>query len=76
MKIKNALSRSFLLLTMICCLCSCASDGKKAAKEVIKAARRGNAEQTKELIMKYGDTLEEQDYIDFYEELERTGILY
>lgn len=63
-----------LLFTLI--LCSCASDGKKAAQEVINAARRGNAEQTKELMIKYGDTLEGQDYLDFCEELERAGILY
>lgn len=63
-------------LSALLLLSSCASDGKKAAQEVINAARRGNAEQTKELIIKYGDTLEGQDYMDFYEELERAGILY
>lgn len=75
MKTKNTLSRSILLLTMICCLCSCASDGKKAAKEVINAARRGDGEQAKELLMKYGDTLTGEDYVDFCEELEDAGLL-
>lgn len=61
---------------VILILCSCVSDGKKAAKEVINAAKRGDFEQTKELMIEYGDTLDGQDYIDFCEELERAGILY
>lgn len=70
------MKKVIILLLTLCVFVSCASDGKKAAQEVINAARRGNAEQTKELMIKYGDTLEGQDYLDFCEELERAGILY
>lgn len=61
---------------VILILCSCVSDGEKAAKEVINAAKRGDFERTKELMIEYGDNLDGQDYIDFCEELERAGILY
>lgn len=63
-------------LSALLLLSSCASDGKKAAQEVINAAKRGDFEQTKELMIKYGDSLEGQDYLDFCEALERAGILY
>lgn len=73
--LRSSLKVALLAFTMSL-LIACASDGKKAAQEVIDTYRRGNAEQTKELMIKYGDTLEGQDYLDFCEELERAGILY
>ena len=73
---KKQIAKILLSVLFTLILCSCASDGKKAAQDVINTAKRGNAEQTKELMIKYGDTLDGQDYIDFCEELERAGILY
>lgn len=73
---KKQIAKILLSVLFTLILCSCASDGEKAAKEVINAAKRGDFEQTKELMIEYGDTLDGQDYIDFCEELERAGILY
>ena len=73
---KQKKTRILLPLLFGLFLCSCSSDGEKAAKEVINAAKRGDFEQTKELMIQYGDSLEGQDYIDFCEALEKAGILY
>lgn len=72
----NRFVRLLISVLFMLILCSCASEGKKAAKDVLNVAKRGNAEQTKELMIKYGDILDGQDYLDFCEELERAGILY
>ena len=54
---------------------SCAeSEGEKAANNIIRLARRGNAEQVKAGIQYYSERLEGEDMIDFYEALERAGI--
>lgn len=69
-------SVKLLFVFSLLLFCSCTSTGEKKAREVINAAKRGDFEQTKELMIKYGDSLEGQDYLDFCEALERAGILY
>ena len=74
MKKSILFSRYVVMLSVLFLLCSCSSTGDRAAKEVINAAKRGDAEKVKELLIKYGDTLEGQDYMDFYEKLEEAGV--
>lgn len=72
---KHIINRLLLLLVFGLFLCSCSSYGEKKAKEVINAYKHGDFEQTKELMIKYGDTLRGQDYLDFCDALEEAGIL-
>lgn len=74
MKKSKLFSRCVVMLSVLFLLCSCVSTGDKAASEVISAAKRGDAKKVKELLIKYGDTLEGQDYMDFYEKLEEAGV--
>ncbi|MBO4571099.1 MAG: hypothetical protein J5699_04160 [Bacteroidales bacterium] len=64
-----------ILLISSLLICSCASTGEKAAKEVVSAAKSGNMEKAHKLLMKYEDSLKGQDLIDFCDELERAGLL-
>lgn len=69
------MKRLLIGLLSILLITSCAaSNGEKAAKNVIRLARKGNPEQVKTAIQYYGERLEGEDMIDFYEALERAGI--
>lgn len=74
MKKSKLFSKCVVILSALFLLCSCASVGERAANEVISAAKRGDEKKVKALLIKYGDTLEGQDYMDFYEKLEEAGV--
>lgn len=73
MKKSKLFSRCIVMLSALFLLCSCASPGERAAKEVLDAAKRGDGEKTKALLIKYGETLKGQDLLDFGETLEEAG---
>lgn len=69
------MKRILIGLLSILLMSSCAeSEGEKAAKNIIRLARKGNVEQVKTGIQYYSERLEGEDMIDFYEALERAGI--
>lgn len=50
-------------------LCSCASEGKKAAREFIRAYRSADMVKADNLFKHYEKTLSREDYEDFLEEI-------